>query len=508
MAGIGIGLGVGLGGGEAGWSEAGIARALAARGLNDADARAAIGAAPSLPAGLRAVGLLPPAAANAAPGPAVTPLPAGIAAMWDAASLAGLADGAPVLSWTDGVGGAVAGSSGEGGTPHSFVARSAGGPAVRLNGGDLLRTSGANAAAAAMMGGERTMVVVARNIADAPSGAPFPFLASCGDNRIIFAADTGSTGLFGRMTACADAGMRSIAFCSSAGRQHGGDVFSMDGVNGGAFQCNVGAAGGGQIAIGGWRNASGDLYCGRADILAVIVWNRALTATEFKAVHRHYCDRLGQAYPGGAAARTVSFLGDSLTMGLGVDKPHSWPFTLAAGLALPWGTWDSIAAGGYTWNAIGDIQLPMLGNASALTGTRNIVCVFEWANDIRETGDEGQSEARARAVIDALHAQDANREVVFGTSTDDGSPTQGGNKPRRAAYNAWWNDPSHRTGLAAYVPLHLDPDIGAVGAAPTDGVGNAWYQADGIHNTAAGYGLIDNGPHGFREAVAARLAAA
>ena len=80
MPGIGIGLGVALGGGGAGLSEATIAKALAGKGLSDGQARAAIGAATSLAAGLRAVGLLvPAAAATTAATPAPTSPPTGLA---------------------------------------------------------------------------------------------------------------------------------------------------------------------------------------------------------------------------------------------------------------------------------------------------------------------------------------------------------------------------------------------------------------------------------------------
>ena len=56
VPGLGIGLGLGLSGSGGALSKAAVARALAAGGLTDAGARAAIGGAASLPAGLRAVG--------------------------------------------------------------------------------------------------------------------------------------------------------------------------------------------------------------------------------------------------------------------------------------------------------------------------------------------------------------------------------------------------------------------------------------------------------------------
>ena len=500
MAGLGIGLGIGLGGGSGGALTEGAAlRAIAAAGLTDAQARAAIGGAASLPAGLRAAGLLP--AAKPTPTPAVTPLPPGIAAMWDAASLSALADGEAVTSWTDGVGGAVAVQTGDSRTPHSFVAGGGGLPAVRLSGAAVLATSGANAANTAMTGGEKTLIVVAREIRTAGAGQANPCLVAAGDNTdLLLQATPTQTGRFSAMYDCGDAGMRTIGHSGSAARG-----YAMLAVNGGAI--SDGAAAGGQVAIGGWRNA-GTQCGGRADVLAVIVWNRALTAAEMKAVHRHYCDLLGQAYPGGRSARIVSCLGDSLTNGYPGTKQGSYPFGMAQALGLAWGTWDALGVNGFTWGAIQGATLPSLGNVSAVTGNRSIVCVFEWANQA-QFGDPAAATtiAAARAVIDALHAQDPDRDVIFGTSTDRGDGFGMAHYRDRADYNAWWDDAAHRGGIAAYVPLHLDPAIGVIGAAPTDGAGNACYQADALHLTAAGYALVGNGPHGFRAAVESRLAA-
>lgn len=152
-----------------------------------------------------------------------------------------------------------------------------------------------------------------------------------------------------------------------------------------------------------------------------------------------------------------------------------------------------------------DRTLPMLGDISAATGTRHIVWAWDWANMRGSAG--AQVAATARDVIDALHAQDGNREVIFSTSIDDGSPAGVTSRASRADHNGYWADAVHRTGIAGYVPLHLDADVGVQRSAPTDGNAGTYSKADNEHLTATGYALTDVGPHGFRAAVQAQLAA-
>lgn len=73
MLGLGLGVGLGSGGAGGGLTETAIARALAAKGLTDAQGRAAIASAASIAAGLRAIGL--PVSAAPAPAPSPTPTP-------------------------------------------------------------------------------------------------------------------------------------------------------------------------------------------------------------------------------------------------------------------------------------------------------------------------------------------------------------------------------------------------------------------------------------------------
>ncbi|RDE05434.1 hypothetical protein [Sphingomonas aracearum] len=75
MPGIGIGLGLELGGGGGQLTETAIAAALVAKGLTDAQGRAAIGGASSVAAGLRAVGLTVMASPAPTPTPGPSPTP-------------------------------------------------------------------------------------------------------------------------------------------------------------------------------------------------------------------------------------------------------------------------------------------------------------------------------------------------------------------------------------------------------------------------------------------------
>lgn len=427
-----------------------------------------------------------------------TVLPAGIASWWDPASLAS-ADGAIVTSWMDKVGGAVAANTADSTISNTYVANSGGLPAVRLSGEAVMVTLGSNAAATAVSGSDFTTMVVIRNIQNINGDQQNPGILAHNTGSpesCVFATPT-QTGRYNRLVDCGDPGMRTLATVNS-----GTVGMRMLGVNGTAIKDRAPQSGD-QIQIGGWRNRNETLFCGRADVLATIVWNRALTAAELKQAHRYWCEKIGQARPGNGTAPTISFIGDSLTEGYidngDVNYRTSYPGQLVAGLGLPWGTFDLL---GYSGDSLSQVKqrVDLLGSSSAATGTKSIVCLFEFAN----TYDAYTGKIEARNTIDKLHAQDPNRDVIFGTSTDERQT----NETARGEYNAYWDDVANRAGIQAYVRLHLDPNIGVSGAAPANGSGgNTYYVNDGTHLTPAGYALIDNGPYGFRTAVQARMAA-
>jgi hypothetical protein len=420
---------------------------------------------------------------------AIPALPSGVVNMWDAASLTSLANGAAVTTWTDSVGGAVATQTSDSTTPHTFVANSGGLPAVRTSGAAILTAAGAAGASRST----HTLMFIARNVLDVSSAVP-TLVATSGDSNCLLDATSTQSGLYPELYPCGGSGLRTI--CQSYNSTNDLGVL---GINGSAFSVK-GHNDGGDINIGGWQSL-GRSCLGKADILAVIRWNRALSAAEMKQVHRRYCALLGETPPAG---RNVSFLGDSLTYGQGVNTAQSYPYQLAMGLGLPWGTFDILAIPGRVWSDVAGNQLNALGNVSAVTGTRSIVCGFEWYNEAVVYGSGAADIVQhAKTAISALLAQDPNREFILGTSTDAGG-LSAAQVQNRSDYTAALV--AGLPGVTSLVRIDLDPKVGAAGAAAADG--GTYYQSDKIHLTAAGYALLDNGPYGFRPAAQARLAAA
>lgn len=434
----------------------------------------------------------------AAATPAITPMPSGVVAMWDPATLA-LADGATVDSWTDSVGGSAATYTTDTTAKHTFVAATGSGdlPAVRLSGTGVLTTTGTNAANTALTtGAGQGVIVVARGFTGPGTNQVASCLVGIGGSNTngILIADQTRTGKFGALTDCADAGMRTVGYSATGSTTFMSVNGTMISVFGSAF---------GQLTIGGWQNVA-QRYCGKADILAVIVFNRTVTSADFKQVHRRYCDLLKQAYPGGGTRKTFVALGDSLTYGTGADLKTSWPANIAKALGLPWGTWDNLGVQGMTWNDIRNGTIPSMGDIKGVTGRGVVVGMFEYAN--MRTQTVVQATSAARAAIDLLRSNDPTVSIVFGTSTDDGSSVGQTNKSKRVEYNNFWDTASNRSGITTYVQIHLDPNIGVDGAAPTNGTANAYYVADNLHLNAGGYVVLDNGPYGFRAPISALLA--
>ncbi len=429
--------------------------------------------------------------------PTITPMPSGVVAMWDPATLA-LANGATVTEWTDSVGGSTTAYTGDSAAKHTFIAASGANdlPAVRLSGEAVLATSGTNAANTALTtGAGQGIIVVARNFNTPGNGSVGPCLVAVGTNTNgMLQATPTETGKYQAMTDCADAGMRTIGYSATGSTTFMGVNGTMIAVFGQAF---------GQVTIGGWQNRA-QQYCGRADILAVIVFNRTVTSADFKQVHRRYCDLLKQAYPGGGTRKTYVAIGDSITYGTGANLKTSYPANIAKALNLPWGTWDNLGVQGMTWNDIRNGVVPSMGNIAGVTGQPVVVSMFEFAN--MRTGTVLQATSAARTVIDLLRSNDPNVSIVFGTSTDDGSVTGQQTKAKRVEYNTYWDDAANRSGITSYVRIHLDPNIGVDGAAPTNGTSNAYYDGDNLHLNAGGYVVLDSGPYGFRPAVSALLA--
>jgi len=430
----------------------------------------------------------------------ITPLPSGIVAHWDPASL-GLANGATVESWTDKAGQAQTAYTSDSTTKHTFVAATGANdlPAVRTSGQAVLRTVDASSPAVLNSWGDatggRSIIVVARNFQGPGAGMAGAAIAAVGDDgtAILMASQT-NTGTFQTLTDCADAGMRTVGFT-----QRGNATY----VNvQGTTLYRYGPAGG-HITIGGWRDRGTQLV-GRADILAVLVFDHALSIAENMAVHRHFCDRLKQAYPGADNPRAFYLaLGDSITHGEAAGGAFGGhPYKIAKALGRPWGTWANLAITGYDWPTIERVQAELVGDIRGLTGRPVVTQMFEFAN--MKGNPLSSITAGARAVIDKLLALDPQMKIVFGTSTDDGTASAA-EKAKRVDYNAYWDNPANRTGIASYVPIHLDPNIGVDGCAPTNRQENAYFSADNLHPNGGGQDVLDAGTYGFRSPISALL---
>lgn len=85
------------------------------------------------------------------------------------------------------------------------------------------------------------------------------------------------------------------------------------------------------------------------------------------------------------------------------------------------GTLDNLDYHGMTWNDIREAIVLAIGDISALTGTRTVVAMFEFAN--LRTNEATGTISQAQAKINVVLALGSTTDVVFGTSTDDGSFT-------------------------------------------------------------------------------------
>lgn len=295
MPGFGIGLGGGAGGAL---TEASVARALAAGGLTDAQARAAVGGAASLPAGLRVVGLLPAVATPAsAPGLA---LPAGLAHRLMAWDLPAQADGSALASATDSAGGVFAAAAG---VPAYQTGGPGGRPYVQVADGDLMilpAGAGVGAALKAVIeSGTFTAVAFVSGVVDggrligAVLGSyadPGRFMLRANGRRagFYYGADyTGASFDFPWM----GGGLLSVAQVSDAAypfRQAGGaEALNRLYLNGGCVFSSVNqriGLGPERLGLFGIANGYAEgRFAGRYH--GHLIWPRALSPAEVKQVH-------------------------------------------------------------------------------------------------------------------------------------------------------------------------------------------------------------------------------
>lgn len=421
--------------------------------------------------------------------PALTPLPqqASLVARWSADAIPAQADNTDLASWTDGVSAIVANANG---TAPKYRTGGAGGkPYVLFNGtGELNVGTGANAAATALQSATSTSFVVYRNPLATSFGFLFTATNSTGHN--LFNSG-GAAGMYGqgaqRFTTTTPANtLQTIGYA----------IGQPDGTAGRAYingSC-IGHAGqsrgvaGQNICIGG--SAATTSTRAKAEIYEVLVYNVALNASQMMQLVKWAHDKYGAAYPWAGGPFRV-FHGDSLTNGTGSTGPNnSYPAKVAQLNGWALGTWSNLGHVGarydntpasLTLEAVGDVDgmVPLLG------ATPLHLATWEWFN--------GKATANYQALAASyLAARKAAgvAKILFMTSTDAADTMEGATQAARATYNAYWDVAGNRSNIDAYVPLHLNANLGVEGACPNASPYTPYFYTDGIHILDAGYAVM------------------
>ena len=417
----------------------------------------------------------------AGPVPVGLPAIAALVARWSADAIPAQPDDTPLARWTDDVAGIRAEQTDPGQQPRYRTGGAGGRPYVLFAGGQLLDAGADNPVATACRSGSSTVLVVCRNVQ--PTGFGFLFTAtpSTGYNLFHNGSQAGFFGQGLQRAAYTGAGLTTLCYAGGTPDASLGRAY-IDGTCINA-QGNVRSAAGDHVAIGG-SPALGFVGV-RAEIYAVVAWNRALNAAEVMQAERWARDACAAPYPWAGAAFRV-FHGDSITNGTDSQAGLSnYPAQVAALNGWPFGTWTNLGHGGQTMTGLRaealldiDPMVPLLG------ATPLHLAAWEWFNQRGATDPQGETIAYFRARRAAGVAR-----LVLATATD---ATDAVETPetlaKRAAYDSFF-DANWQTYADQYVPLHADPRIGVEGACPATAPYGPYF-SDGIHLTDAGYAAL------------------
>lgn len=387
-------------------------------------------------------------------------------------------DNTTLTSWTDSISSIVAGSTvGTGPKYRTNILN--GKPSVRTSGGGLsIATPGALKTAVDSQQ-STTFIVYQRTSGAATGGIDCLFGATTGGGSYFYTADGVNVGRYSILLPVATAVQNGFSTlggtCDTTVPGSGATPgYETIGINGGiVYSQNLAppTSGGNTFTIG-TNNANN--FPSSADIFEILVWNRALTPTEYMQAQKWACDKYAQPYPWAGQSKFLVFFGDSITQALGASTPaNRYPNVAAASLSRPFGTWHNLGIGGLTLPQMGTMAATYITPMAALIGsTKLAVVAHEWANS-RSAGDTSQG-ATYLAAIKSV----ANTLNVWGTST-----SASGYDPSadRAAYNFAWDSLTPKTNVDAYWPIHTDTHIGVDSSYATFDAGG-----DGLHPTDDG----------------------
>lgn len=228
--------------------------------------------------------------------------------------------------------------------------------------------------------------------------------------------------------------------------------------------------------IGRWDGTTFPLD--QTDILAVIAYDRALSVGETSSVRDWITARYG-AVPR-TASTAIIFEGDSLTFGIDSSDniTMSYPAQLSRLSSSPPKIWNG-GSGGDT---------ALLNNAavatkSILTGiaaySNRLIVYWLGTNDIANGRTAGQLEGDITAYIAAVRAADPTA-VIFGNTIIARDPFNGTQDTTLATVNDWIKNSA---GFDHVVDLAADARL-------SDPTNLTYFNADGIHLTDSGYGVV------------------
>ncbi len=413
------------------------------------------------------------------------PQAAAIIARWSADDIPAQADNSALAGWTDSVGALAATQATPAAQPKYRTGGAGGKPYVLFGGAQVLDAGASNAVATACQSGINTSFVVYRNAQATSFGFLFTASSSTGYN---LQANLTTAGLYGsglQRVPYTGTGLSTIGYSAGKPDTTVGRVF----INGTCInnQGVVKSTAGHAVCIGG--STATPSTDAKAEIYDVIVWNRALSASEMMQLEKWARDRYAAPYPWAGQPFRV-FHGDSLTNGLAASAPlNSYPARVAAINGWPFGTWTNlghvgaaVTSGSYVLDteALSDVD-PIQG----IVGVPVHLAFFEWYNQRNQSAPSPS--ARTFAYCDNRRAAGGVTKLFLATSTDAADPVD--NVAGRATYNA-----DLVAGYAAHadmlVPVHTNTSIGVEGACPNAAPYTPNFNTDGIHMIDAGYNVL------------------
>jgi hypothetical protein len=407
------------------------------------------------------------------------PLLGNIVSRFSADSMA-LANGANVTTWTDAVGGIVAGTT-IGTAPTFQTNRLNSKPSVKFTGGGLsIATPGA--LRTAIDSQECTVFCVFRNQAASGYGQLIGSHVA-GDSFGLFSDGT-NVGRLNRFVIpyagqSAFSTIGNTSFNTTPNYSNSGDyqAFYINGCSVFNQSDLMPATGGNAICLG--TNAANGAPV-NAEIFDIVVWNKPLTPAQMMQAHMWAADKYAQTYPWAAVAAINTFFGDSITAGVGVsgagtpDVTKTAPWIAAQTLGLTLGQWHNAAVGGIALDNLNVLAPTWVDPIPALTGKNQNIITFEWANQRDSTTTKGAIYLAARKAV-------SGNKTVWGTSTSGSAYDPSAD---RATFNTAWNTigTGAKTNIDSYMPIHTDTHIGVNGSYATYSSGG-----DGIHLTDTTY---------------------